>query len=48
MSSYEPISISEAVKLPTTYIQAAHAFLYAKLDGKLFGKYEKKYAVMVK
>lgn len=39
--------MSEATKLPPTYLQAAHAFLYAKQDGMFLGKYEKKYAVMV-
>ena len=48
MATYEPISLSDAVKLPKTYLQAAHAFLYAKLEGKFLGKYDKKYAVMVK
>lgn len=48
MATYEPISMSEAAKLPVTYLQAAHAFLYAKQDGKFLGKYDKKYAVMVK
>ena len=48
MATYEPISMSEAVKLPKTYMQAAHAFLYAKQEGKFLGKYDKKYAVMVK
>ena len=48
MATYEPISLSDAAKLPKTYMQAAHAFLYAKLEGKFLGKYDKKYAVMVK
>ena len=46
---YVEISRDEALKLPSSeYSHAAHAMLYAKWPQKLFGKYDLKYAVMVR
>ena len=46
---YVEVSRDEALKLPSSeYSHAAHAMLYAKWPQKLFGKYDYKYAVMVR
>ena len=43
------ISREEALKLPASeYSHAAHGMLYAKWPGKFIGKYDYKYAVMVR
>ena len=46
---YVEVSRDEGLKLPSSeYSHAAHAMLYAKWPQKLFGKYDHKYAVMVR
>lgn len=51
MASYKVITAEEIEKLPKDTKQCrhcAHAMIYAKLtDEKLFGRYEKRYAVLV-
>ena len=47
--SYREVSEAEWRALPADSCQhAAHAMLYSPWPGKLFGKYEFKYAVMVR
>ena len=46
---YVEVSRDEGLKLPSSeYSHAAHAMLYAKWPQKLFGKYDCKYAIMVR
>ena len=46
---YVEVSRDEGLKLPSSeYSHAAHAMLYAKWPQKLFGKYDFKYAIMVR
>ena len=46
---YVEVSRDEGLKLPSSeYSHAAHAMLYAKSPQKLFGKYDCKYAIMVR
>ena len=46
---YVEVSRDEGLKLPfSEYSHAAHAMLYAKWPQKLFGKYDHKYAIMVR
>ncbi len=45
---YREVSRTEALQLPADlYHHAAHGMLYARWPGKLFGKYDYHYAVMV-
>ena len=46
--TYEEIAVEHALKLAEDkYRHASHVMVYAQWPGKLFGKYEHKYAVLV-
>ena len=50
MASYRLVSKEEVEALPKDIKQCrhcAHAMIYAKLPDKLFGRYDKRYAIMV-
>ena len=48
-SSYQEVSRDEAVRITDGVRKhAAHVMLYAKVDSKLFGRYDIKYAISVR
>ena len=48
-TSYQEVSRDEALHITDGVRKhAAHVMLYAKVDGKLFGRYDIKYAISVR
>ena len=49
LSTYQEVSRDEAVRITDGVRKhAAHVMLYAKVDKKLFGRYDIKYAILVR
>lgn len=47
MATYSEVSLADSLRLSSEYSHAAHVMVYSKWPGKLFGKYDHKYMVMV-
>ena len=46
-ATYEDISREQALNIKDHVTHASHTLLYAPVNGKLFGKYDMSYTIMV-